>query len=72
MVRRITGRRENNTGGNTHYKIDGQIVSRVEAVKMVKAGELSGYHVMKVNGKTYLRDNPDKRKSDNIDEQPLI
>ncbi len=74
MALKITGRRENKNGANTHYKIsNGKIVTRTEAVAMVKAGKLPGYHVMKVNNSKYLRDNPDKRsKKDNIDKQPLI
>jgi len=39
---------------------------------MVEAGDLSGYHTVKINGTKYLRDNPDKREGDNIDNQPLI
>ncbi len=72
MAKRITGRRENETGGNTHYKIGKSIVPRVKAVKRVERGDLSGYHIYKLDGKKYLRDNPDNRKRDNIDEQPLI
>ncbi|MDD4910500.1 MAG: DUF3892 domain-containing protein [Candidatus Omnitrophica bacterium] len=72
MARRITGRKENDTGGNTHYKIGDRVVRRTEAVKMVKNGNLPGYHTVKINGVNYLRDNPDKREGDNIDSQPLI
>ncbi len=73
MAPRITGRRENETGGNTHYKIGKtKIVTRAEGVKMVKNGKLPGYHTVKVNGVNYLRDNPDTSESDNIDSQPLI
>jgi hypothetical protein len=72
MASRITGRRESPTGGNTHYKIDGKIVSRADAVSRCKNGKLPGYHVVKVKGKPYLRDNPDNRKRDNIDSQPKV
>lgn len=72
MAMRITGRRENATGGNTHYRIGKKLVSRVEAVKMCERGKLPGYHVIKVRGKKYLRDNPDNRKKDNIDKQPKV
>ncbi|MEJ2267986.1 MAG: DUF3892 domain-containing protein [Nanoarchaeota archaeon] len=68
---RITGRKENSTGGNTAYKIGGRWVSRKDAVKRCKQGKLPGYHVLKVRGREYLRDNPDGRKKDNIDSQPL-
>ena len=72
MAPRITGRRENDTGGNTHYRIGSRIVPRAEAVKMVENDKLPGYHTVKINSVKYLRDNPDKRESDNIDNQPLI
>ncbi|MFA6216413.1 MAG: DUF3892 domain-containing protein [Candidatus Omnitrophota bacterium] len=73
MALRIVGRRENDTGANTHYKLsDGRIVTREEAVKLCKLGYLPGYNIIMVNGVEYLRDNPDTKVSDNIDSQPLI
>ena len=72
MAGRITGKRENETGGNTHYRINGRTVSRGDAVKRVERGDLDGYHVYKRDGVKYLRDNPDNRIKDNIDEQPNI
>lgn len=72
MAKRIKGRRENETGANTHYKIGNRIVPRLKAVKIVERGDLPDYHIYKLNGKKYLRDNPDNREKDNIDEQPLI
>ena len=73
MALRITGRREDPTGANTHYRLsDGGIVTREEAVRMCKRGLLPGYHVYQRDGVEYLRDNPDTRESDNIDNQPLI
>ena len=69
----ITGRREDSTGANTHYRLsDGRIVTREEAVGMCKGGQLPRYHVYERDGVEYLRDNPDTRESDNIDSQPLI
>ena len=73
MSLRVVGRREDENGANTHYKLsDGRIVTRAEAVAMCKRGELPEYHVIVVNGVEYLRDNPDSREEDNIDNQPLI
>ena len=73
MAPRITGRRENDSGGNTHYRIGpSKVVARAEAVRMVEDDKLPGYHTVKINDVKYLRDNPDKRESDNIDNQPLI
>jgi hypothetical protein len=39
---------------------------------LVKSNELSGYHIYKRDEVEYIRDNPDKEKSDNINSQPLI
>ena len=73
MGLRITGRREDPTGANTHYRLsDGRIVTREEAVAMCKRGELSGYNIIVINGVEYLRDDPDTNPKDNIDNQPLI
>ena len=73
MALRITGRREDKDGANTHYRLsDGRIVTREEGVTMHKNGELPDYHIYELNGVEYLRDNPDTRKEDNIDNQPLI
>lgn len=72
MGLKVTGRREGPTGANTHYRLDGRIVTRGEAVAMCKRGELPGYHVVEINGVEYLRDDPDKDEKDNIDNQPLI
>ena len=73
MALRITGRREDESGANTHYRLsDGRIVTRREAVAMQKRGELPDYHIVTVNGVEYLRDNPDTSEKDNIDNQPLV
>ncbi|MBU4186245.1 MAG: DUF3892 domain-containing protein [Proteobacteria bacterium] len=73
MTLRITGRREDENGANTHYRLsDGRIVTRAEAVKMCENGELPNYHIYERDGIKYLRDNPDTSEMDNIDNQPLI
>lgn len=73
MALRITGRREDANGANTHYRLsDGRIVTRQDAVAICRRGELPGYDIIVVNGVEYLRDKPDTRVSDNIDSQPLI
>jgi len=71
MALRITGRREDEKGANTHFRLSG-IVTREEAAVMVENGELPGYHIYKRGGVKYLRDNPDKKESDNIDNQPMV
>lgn len=78
MAIRIIGRAEDHKKANTHYRLSSDsigfesIVTRQLGVEMQKAGLLPGYHVMKVNEVEYLRDNPDTRKEDNIDKQPLL
>jgi hypothetical protein len=73
MVLRITGRREDEDGANTHYRLsDGRIVTREEAIIILDDGLLTGYHIYNRNGVEYLRDNPDTNPADNIDHQPLI
>lgn len=76
MIFRITGRREDESGANTHYRIGvgskARIVTRAEAVELVEEGKLPGYHTVRIGGVKYLRDNPDTREKDNIDNQPLI
>lgn len=73
MAKRITGKTKNSTGGCTHYQIDNKIVvTRAEGVKMQKRGELPEYNIITVNGKEYLRDNPDNNKKDNINNQKDI
>jgi len=71
MALRITGRREDKKGANTHFRLSG-IVTREEAAVMVENGVLPGYHIYERGGVKYLRDNPDKEESDNIDNQPMV
>ena len=71
MALRVTGRREDDRGRNTHYRLSG-IVTRSEAVAMVESGNLPAYHIYERDGVKYLRDDPDTRESDNIDNQELI
>lgn len=73
MALRITGRREDEKGANTHYRLsDGRIVTRAEAILIFRNGLLPDYHIYERNGVEYLRDNPDTNPADNIDNQPLI
>ena len=73
MAKKITGKAENDTGGNEKYEINsGQVVTRQQAVKMEKQGELPNYHIYKRGGTKYLRANPDNKKNNNIDEQKDI
>ncbi|MDD2665523.1 MAG: DUF3892 domain-containing protein [Methanocellales archaeon] len=58
---------------NIYYKLsDGRIVTRKMAAELVKSNELRGYHIYERDDVEYIRDNPGKEESDNINSQPLI
>ena len=64
---KVVGNNDGPGGRNDTYKIGTRKnVKRSEAVKEVKKGKHSGAHVVKVNGREYVRDNPDSSKNDNV------
>ena len=64
---KIIGNNDGPAGRNETYKIGGRKnVPRKEAVKEVKQGKHPGAHVVKVNGREYIRDNPDNSSRDNV------
>ena len=64
---RIKGNNDGPGGRNETYKIGGRgAVPRTQAVKEVEQGKHSGAHVVKINNRKYVRDNPDSSKSDNV------
>ena len=65
----IRGNRDGKGGRNESYKIGPRAhVPRVQAVAEVKAGKHRGAHVVKVEGREYVRDNPDGSKKDNVNQ----
>ena len=63
----IKGLNDGPGGRNEHYDVgDRSNVPRRNIVAEIKRGEHSGAHVVKINGREYARDNPDKSKSDNV------
>jgi hypothetical protein len=65
---KIKGRGDGPNGRNEHYDIGARRnVPRRYAVAEVKDGQHPDYHVVKVAGREYVRDNPDRSKSDNVD-----
>lgn len=63
----IKGNNDGPNGRNESYKIGGRPhVPRIQAVREVKHGNHPDAHVVKINGREYLRDNPDGSKRDNI------
>ncbi|HTK34932.1 MAG TPA: hypothetical protein VL358_06540 [Caulobacteraceae bacterium] len=64
---KIVGNNDGPGGRNETYKIGSRMaVPRPEAVREVKAGQHPGNHVVKVNGREYVRDNPDASTRDNV------
>ena len=64
---KIRGNNDGPGGRNESYTIGSRKnVSRTQAVKEVKGGKHSGAHVVKINNKEYVRDNPDSSKADNV------
>lgn len=64
---KIIGNNDGPNGRNETYKIGSRKqVDRKEAVKEVKAGKHPDTHVVKINGREYVRDNPDRSKKDNV------
>ena len=64
---KIIGNNDGPGGRNKTYKIGNRPkVPRRNAVAEVKRGEHPGAHVVKINGVEYVRDNPDRSKTDNV------
>ena len=66
---KITGNNDGPNGRNESYKIgDRKNVPRLQAVKEVKQGKHPNVHIVKINGREYVRDNPDSSKADNVNQ----
>lgn len=64
---RIIGNNDGPNGRNESYKIGSRPhVPRVDAVKEVIQGKHPDAHVISVNGRRYVRDNPNYSKRDNV------
>lgn len=64
---RIRGNNDGPGGRNDSYRVGNRSdVSRHDAVREVEQGKHPGYHTIQVNGRKYVRDNPDASKSDNV------
>lgn len=64
---KVIGNNDGPGGRNDTYKIGSRSkVPRRNAVAEVKRGEHKGVHVVKVNGREYVRDNPDSSIKDNV------
>lgn len=64
---KIVGNNDGPGGRNETYKIGSRkAVQRTTAVAEVKRGKHPGAHVVKVNSREYVRDNPDHSTRDNV------
>lgn len=64
---KITGNNDGPNGRNETYNVGRRKnVRRAEMVREVEQGKHPGNHVVKINGKKYVRDNPDPSKKDNV------
>ncbi len=68
MAKNINGNGDGGNGENETYSIPGRgTVSRPKLVKEVESGKHPNHHVMKRDGKKYVRANPNNVGSDNVD-----
>lgn len=66
---KVIGNSDGISGRNETYKTGSlKAGTRTTSVKEVKLGQHSGVHVVKVQGKEYLRANPDHSKSNNVNQ----
>lgn len=64
---KVVGNNDGPGGRNESYKIgERKKVPRTKAVKEVEEGKHPGAHVVKINGRKYVRDNPDDSTKDNV------
>lgn len=64
---KIVGNNDGPGGRDETYRIGSRkAVHRATAVREVKAGKHPGAHVVKVNNREYVRDNPDHSTRDNV------
>ena len=66
---KIRGRNDGPNGRNEHYDVGRRKnIPRRKVVSEVKLGKHPDYHVVTVGGQEYVRDNPDGRVSDNVNQ----
>lgn len=66
---RIRGNNDGPNGRNESYRIGKRHhVPRMKAVKEVEAGKHPDAHIVKINNRKYVRDNPDSSKKDNVNQ----
>ncbi|MAU61713.1 MAG: DUF3892 domain-containing protein [Parvibaculum sp.] len=67
---KIRGNNDGPNGRNETYNVGKRKnVPRTEIVREVEQGKHPGNHVVKINGRKYVRDNPDHSKKDNVNQK---
>ncbi|MBI2037839.1 MAG: DUF3892 domain-containing protein [Candidatus Magasanikbacteria bacterium] len=67
---RIRGNQDGPNGRNESYRIGSRNhVPRVQAVREVEQGKHPGAHVVNINHRNYVRDNPDSSTKDNVNQK---
>jgi hypothetical protein len=66
---KIRGNNDGPNGRNETYNVGHRKgIPRPKMVKEVEAGKHPGNHVVRINGRKYVRDNPDSTKRDNVNQ----
>lgn len=64
---RIKGQNDGPNGRNEHYDVGPRTdIPRRQMVQEVKQGKFPDNHIVKIDGREYVRDNPDGSKRDNV------
>ncbi len=64
---RIKGNNDGPNGRNETYDIGKRKdIPRAQVVREIKDGKHPDAHVVKINGREYARDNPDRSTADNV------
>jgi hypothetical protein len=64
---KIIGNNDGLGGRNESYRIGSRKnVAKSQAVREVEQGKHPGAHVVKINNRKYVRDNPDPSTKDNV------
>lgn len=67
---KIRGNNDGPNGRNESYRVGSRThVPRAQMVKEVEAGKHPDNHVVRINHRKYVRDNPDSSTRDNVNQK---
>lgn len=58
--------RENSTGRNVGFKVNGSYMNRAQAVRTIESNPNGGYHIRNINGVKTPVSNPSKNHRNNL------